>query len=60
MDEFRKELERKFFRPKSNDDIEIRIIDSCEYIIYSKYNTGGYSSGICHKSNCRNPIHQKK
>ena len=41
------------------DDIEIREIDSCEYIVYRKPDAGGWSSGICHKANCKNQFHQK-
>lgn len=37
-------------------DIEIRVIDSCEYIIAAIYSSG---ISITHKANCRNPIHQK-
>ena len=38
------------------EDIEIRVIDSCEYIVWlqTHYNAGN----IIHKSNCRNPIHK--
>lgn len=42
----------------SDDCITIKIIDSCEYIIYQQYIGGGMCSGICHKANCRNPIHK--
>ena len=38
------------------DDIEVRVIDSCEYIIYLQvHHTTG---NIIHKANCRNPIHK--
>lgn len=40
------------------DDIEIREIDSCEYIIYKKYVYGICASGICHKANCNNSVHK--
>lgn len=39
------------------DDIEIRVIDSCEYIVWGKI--GNSSGNIIHKANCRNPIHNK-
>ena len=40
------------------EDIEVRVIDSCEYIIYLQvHHTTG---NIIHKANCRNPIHQNK
>lgn len=40
------------------DDIEIRVIDSCEYIVWIEtHHTAG---NIIHKFNCRNPIHQNK
>jgi len=38
------------------DDIEIRVIDSCEYILW---NDKQHSVGnLVHKANCRNPIHK--
>lgn len=42
----------------TEDDIEIRVIDSCEYIIWHhRYSEMG---NIVHKQNCRNPFHQNK
>lgn len=38
------------------DDIEIRVIDSCEYILWWDRHHG--LGNLTHKANCRNPFHQ--
>lgn len=40
----------------SYDDIEIRVIDSCEYILWYDRHHG--LGNLTHKANCRNPFHQ--
>jgi len=35
--------------------INIITLDSCEYVITNS----GSSGGVCHKGNCKNPIHWK-
>lgn len=39
-------------------DIEIRVIDSCEYILWTSEHSYE-QNGICHKGNCKNPIHRE-
>ena len=39
-------------------DVEIIVIDGCEYIVYNQQN--GHNQGygfMAHKGNCKNPIH---
>lgn len=39
-------------------DVEIIIIDGCEYIIYKERNGNNQGYGyMAHKGNCKNPIH---
>ena len=40
------------------DDIEVRVIDSCEYILWQNAHSNS-SGNIVHKANCRNPIHNQ-
>jgi len=40
------------------DDLEILLIDNCEYIIYKESDGANRAYGyMSHKSNCINPIH---
>lgn len=42
-------------------DVEILIIDSCEYIIYKEVEGSNKATGyMAHKGNCKNPIHYNK
>lgn len=39
-------------------DVEIIVIDSCEYIIYKETDGSNRAYGfMAHKGNCKNPIH---
>ncbi|NNC95364.1 MAG: hypothetical protein HKN92_07350 [Chitinophagales bacterium] len=39
-------------------DVEILVIDECEYIVYKEKDEGNYAYGyMAHKGNCSNPIH---
>lgn len=41
------------------EDVEVVVIDGCEYIIYKE--TSGSNQGygfMAHKGNCKNPIHK--
>ncbi len=45
-----------------NNSYSVVVIDSCQYVVFSRqegvYNA--HSSGITHKGNCNNPIHNHK
>ena len=38
-----------------NEEYDIRIIDSCEYLVFKSY-----SKEITHKGDCKNPIHDTR
>lgn len=39
-------------------DVEIIVIDNCEYIIYKEIEGNNHAFGyMAHKGNCNNPIH---
>lgn len=41
-------------------DVEIIVIDDCEYIIYKETDGSNRAYGfMAHKGNCKNPIHYK-
>jgi hypothetical protein len=49
--------------PKKYLEYEVLIIDSCEYLVYGRYDNGNQHSDrqvLTHKGNCKNPIHQCK
>jgi len=40
------------------DDVEILLIDGCEYIVYKESDGANRAYGyMSHKGNCKNPIH---
>jgi len=40
------------------DDLEILLIDKCEYIIYKESDGANRAYGfMSHKGNCKNPVH---
>jgi len=44
----------------NSDDVEIVVIDGCEYIIYKSTPSNNVRIGygfMSHKGNCKNPIH---
>ena len=42
-------------------DVEILVIDDCEYIIYKEVEGSNKATGyMAHKGNCKNPIHYNK
>lgn len=49
-------ISTKEIRSTNNDEIDIIIVDGCEYITWRRYegSYNSYSSGIVHKGNCRN------
>lgn len=49
--------------PKKYLEYELLVIDSCEYLVYGRWNDGNQHSDkqvLTHKGNCKNPIHQCK
>lgn len=47
--------ERNITSQGAYDQISIITIDSCEYVKFVGY----YKGSVCHKGNCKNPIHWK-
>lgn len=43
----------------AREDVEVVVIDGCEYIIYKETNGNNQGYGfMAHKGNCKNPIHK--
>ncbi|MBF0235206.1 MAG: hypothetical protein HQK65_19560 [Desulfamplus sp.] len=43
----------------TREDVEVVVIDGCEYIIYKETNGNNQGYGfMAHKGNCKNPIHK--
>ena len=41
------------------DNIRIKEIDGCQYIMTTAYSDGSGHRAIVHKGNCKNPMHTK-